>query len=519
MLASTPSNQRVPLLAVLLLILTLLQASSFTLSIAFRGPLASDTLISLITIIWLAMYAWTVVGLFVSFGINWITWLVRYRLLLICVLAGTVFSITWSVDAALSAERSVHLIGTTLVALYIGYSLPLKNILQTSAVVLGFIMFTSVLIVMLVPELGLEEYQGSLVWRGTMASKNTLGFWAAITILLSSSLSFWSIPTEQRVLYVVITALAALCLYNSVSATSLLALVSGGLIMLYLHITYTLRLNMFAMIFLGALVASMLAVAFVFIDTAELIGRSGDLTGRGEVWAQTWKLILERPLTGYGYGTLWYPTKDTLWIQESLTDLSWTVYHAHNGLLQVASEIGLPLTALVLLMIIQQLVEIVCYQYQRQQPGVLFVLGYCIALLVSNYSEARLLVNRDLYWVLFIALPVSMLRQESMLKTHIQFNTATAHAAVRDAMKRRQTRERKAQKLSIKGRMKQRNRLKVINPGQSTATESDTQNQASEKHQQYQSGTQQTHDQHAAQGANRAKLLRLKKNRRVKKTG
>ena len=428
--------------------------------------------------IWLAMYAWTVVGLFVSFGINWITWLVRYRLLLICVLAGTMFSITWSVDPALSAERSVHLIGTTLVALYLGYSLPLKNILQTSAVVLGFVMFTSILTVLLVPELGLEEYQGSLVWRGTMASKNTLGFWAAVTILLSTSLSFWSIPTEQRLLYVLITALAALCLYNSVSATSLLALVSAGMIMLYLHITYTLRLNKFAMIFLGVLVVVMLAVAFVFIDTAELIGRSGDLTGRGEVWAQTWKLILERPLKGYGYGTLWYPTQDTLWIQESLTDFSWIVYHAHNGLLQVASEIGLPLTALLLLVIIQQLIEIIYYQYQRQQPGVLFVLGFCIALLVSNYSEARLLVNRDLYWVLFIALPVSMLRQVSMVDTQTSFNTATAHTSVRDAMKRRQSRERKAKKLSLKGRMKQQNRLKVINPEQGNVAESDTENPA-----------------------------------------
>ena len=505
--------------------------------------------------IWLAMYAWTVVGLFVSFGINWITWLVRYRLLLICVLAGTVFSITWSVDPALSAERSVHLIGTTLVAIYLGYSLPLKNILQTSAVVLGFIMLTSVLVVLLVPALGLEDYQGSLVWRGTMASKNTLGFWAAVTILLSSSLSFWSIPTEQRLLYVVIAALAAICLYNSVSATSLLALLSAGLIMLYLHITYSMRLNKFAMIFLGVLVAIMLAVAFVFIDTAELIGRSGDLTGRGEVWAQTWELILERPLRGYGYGTLWYPTQDTLWIQESLTDLSWTVYHAHNGLLQVASEIGLPLTALALLMIIQQLVEIVCYQYQRQQPGVLFVLGFCIALLVSNYSEARLLVNRDLYWVLFIALPVSMLRQVSMVTTRTQFNTATAHVSVRDAMKRRQTQERKAQKLSLKGRMKQQNRLKVINPEKSAPTKSNTQNPVQKQHtqhnkqhtqhkqhkqhtqhtqhkqhkqhkqhtsqhtSQHQSGTQQTHDQYAAQIAYRAKLLRLKKNRRDKKTG
>ncbi|MFK7889916.1 MAG: O-antigen ligase family protein [Granulosicoccus sp.] len=411
MLTTYQAAYRAPFLPSALLLATLLQGSSFTLTIGFRGPFVSDLLSSLVTLGWLGMYAMAVIGLISSFGLNWVSWLVRYRLLLTCMIAGAAFSTAWSFDPGLTLERSIHLIGTTLIAIYLGLSLPLHRILKTSAIVLGLLMVASACIAVFLPSLGMQNYEGTLVWAGVLASKNTLGFWSAITLLLLVSLSFWSISNALRLLYLVLAIFSLLCLYKSVSATSLLALITSALVMIYLHAAFSLRLGLTAMLVLGVFVAGLAGVAFHFIDTAELIGRSGDMTGRGEVWLQTWQLILERPLTGFGYGTIWFPTADTVWIQKELTEFTWTVFHAHNGLLQIASELGLPLAALTLFMIIQQLVEIVYCQYQRQQPGVLFVLGFTIALLVSNYTEARLLVNRDLYWIFFIALPISMLQQ------------------------------------------------------------------------------------------------------------
>ena len=60
---------------------------------------------------------------------------------------------------------------------------------------------------------------------------------------------------------------------------------------------------------------------------------------------------------------------------------------------------------------LQQLVEIVHCRYRRPDPGIVFTFGFTVALLVSNYAEARLVVNRELYWILMVALPLSMLRQ------------------------------------------------------------------------------------------------------------
>ena len=470
-LNSTNERYRAPLIANLLLILTLFQASSFSLTLAFRGPLQSATLTAMITALWLLMYGTAILGLFFSFGVNWLTWMVRYRLLLVLLLAGTAFSSTWSVDFNLSAERSIHLIGTTAVALFLAFSLPLQHILRTSAWVLGFLMAASIFTAVLVPSLGKQNYEGTLVWAGVLASKNTLGFWAAITILLSTSISFWKAPLASRALYLGIAALAFVNLFFSVSATSILALISAGGVMIYLHIAFSLRLSILALVMLLLFGCGLAGLTIHYIDAASLIGRSGDLTGRAEVWEQTWKLIMQRPLTGYGYGTIWYPTADTLWIQKLLTDFSWTVYHAHNGLLHLASEIGVPLTLLTVFMLLQQLVEIIYCQYKRQQPGVLFVLGFTIALLVSNYSEARLLVNRDLYWIFLIMLPISMLQQVTFSEPVNTFSVNAGPVSANEAYRLRQIRQRKEQKLNLKERMRKLSELRVVNPANTQSAE------------------------------------------------
>lgn len=409
---------KVSLLAILVLVLTLIQGTSTSLTLVYK---LSPSLEPGLSAIWGITYLMALTGLIANFGINWITWLIRYRLLLSILLVGTAFSAMWSFEASLTLERSVHLLGSTIIAFYIGFTVPLTRILSITTIVLGLLMIASIITVFTVPAIGIESYEGDSVWRGVMTSKNTLGFWAAITVLAGATMMANVPSTGKKLLCLAAMTCGLIALVFSVSATSLLALIVSGLVMTYLYVAFGFELGFIATVVLGIMFATLVGFAFYHIDTAELIGRSGDLTGRSEIWAQTWKLIKERPLTGYGYGTLWYPTPDSLWIQQTLTDFSWKVYHAHNGVLQLASEIGIPLTAIAIIMIIQQLIEMIYCQYQRQQAGVLFVLGFTIALLISNYSEARLVVNRELYWIFFVALPISMLQQVTVIATENNF--------------------------------------------------------------------------------------------------
>lgn len=400
------------LVAISLLVLTILQGSTavLTLVYAFQQSLEPVT-----ALLWLLSYFVAAAGLMFTHGLNWVFWLFRYRLLLLILIFGVIASIGWSIDPNVSATRVMHLVGSSMIAMYLGFMVPLATILNVLAWVLGFIIVASVGAAFALPSLGIESYEGSRVWRGILTSKNNLGFWAAVAVLLY--VSQWSRATTAfgRLVCLGMAFLSFVTLYFSHSATSLLALIVGGAVAMYFYIAHRFQLGFVRMVVMAVLFAALVFMAFKNINTAELIGRSGDLTGRGEVWTQVWELIKDKPLTGYGYGSIWNPNAATIWIQEKLTDFTWVVYHAHNGFLQIASEIGLPLAMIAILMVVQQLIEIFYCQYQRQQIGVLFVLGFVITYLVSNYSEARFLVNRELYWILFLALPISMLRQVTVV--------------------------------------------------------------------------------------------------------
>ncbi|MEE9321096.1 MAG: O-antigen ligase [Granulosicoccus sp.] len=402
--------------AVFILVLTILFGTSVLPTIVQHF---SPTLVAPLTNVWFLIYLLAFLGLMFQHGINWISWLVRYRILLVILLLGSILSVAWSIDARVSAERTVHLLGSSLIAIYLGFTIPLMTILRVFAAVLAAIVLGSIAAALFLPELGIESYEGSRVWRGLFNSKNDLGFWAAIGVLLYVTLSDSTHSLFLRFSCVLLAGLCLGLLGFSQSATSLLAMLVAGTLSLYLYIASRFQLGFVQMVVLAVLFTGLVGMAIVNIDTFGLIGRTDDLTGRGEVWRQTWQLIMNRPATGYGYGALWFPNDSTLWIQQSLTDFSWVVFHAHNGFLQVASEIGLPLSVIALLMVAQQLIEILYCQYQRQQVGVLFVLAFVVAYLISNFSEARFLVTRELFWIFFLTLPISMLRQINLTSEEI----------------------------------------------------------------------------------------------------
>lgn len=408
--ASAPT--RGSLFALCVLVVTILMGTGVVPTIIL---FVSEPIANAMTPIWLLMYLSAFLGLMFTQGINWISWLVRYRILLVLLMLGTIVSVSWSIDSQVSAERVVHLLGSTFIAIYIGFSVPLLTTLRVFSIVLGVFIVASVAVAVAIPALGIQSYEGAQVWRGVFNSKNDLGFWAAVGVLLYITLSDSLHVAYLKVLCFLLAAICLVVLVLSQSATSLLAMLVAGALSSYLYIANRFQLGFIRMVVVASLFVAVIALIMGNIETAELVGRSGDLTGRGEVWRQTWKLIQEQPLTGVGYGALWYPNDATIWIQQSLTDFTWIVHHAHNGLLQVASEVGIPLALIALLMVAQQLIEIFYCQYERQQAGVLFVLAFAVAYLISNYSEARFLIHRELFWIFFLALPISMLRQINLV--------------------------------------------------------------------------------------------------------
>lgn len=400
--------RRVSLLSQLVLILTVVLGSNAPLEYFIQKQ---PSLIPLNTALWFCLYLISTCGLITAHGVNWISWLIRYRVLLVLLVLGAIILTPWSVEPTLSINRLVHLIGTTLVAIYIGFSLPMMHILRLLSVILVVLISASLIAGNMLPLYAWEEHLSTQALKGILDNKNSLGFWAGFSLLLFPWAAMQQKDLLSRFFWLCATLLALTVLIQSRSAGSIIATAIAITLIAYIETLRKFKLGFLAMSLLGLLLTASLFLIFNGLNVAELSGRSNDLTGRAEVWSQTWKLVQQRPLTGYGYGTLWFPTDATKWIQERYTDFTWLVFHAHNGALHLASEIGLPMVALALLFVIQQLVELVFCQLKQKHTGAIVALGFCLAFLISNYSEARFMQSRELFWLFFIAFPICLMRQ------------------------------------------------------------------------------------------------------------
>ncbi len=158
------------------------------------------------------------------------------------------------------------------------------------------------------------------------------------------------------------------------------------------------------------LLARVVATVFGFDPSADLfslVGRSSDLTGRTDVWPPTWRMIVDNPVLGHGYGALWFPRLGLEGAQQGLLGLTWTAYSAHNGFLQLASEIGLPAAIFAVSFAIFSLFEMIRLYAFRPSPYVLFVIAFQAAFLLGNITEANLFVDRNFFWILFVSLPLA----------------------------------------------------------------------------------------------------------------
>jgi O-antigen ligase len=405
-------------------ILVSLQASAAMDNIAsFIFPSLIDTAIQAVSrIIWFSLYVYALVSLFVRYGAAWTYELTRSRFsLLFMVLFIACLSPLWSLDPALSIQRVVHLVGTTLIGIFIGYHVEQQRLLSSLFVALAILVAVGAVAAISVPTLGQDLYEGEAAWRGLQNEKNAFGFAAAILALLALC-RMQALPwARQRTLCVATFLIAVLSLLESNSMTSTAALALGMAVVACDVLARRLRMPILATVCL-ALASISLTVMVVAVsgfdqteDWAKLVGRSSDLSGRTDIWLPVWRLALDRPLLGYGYGALWFPRIGLEGAQQSLFGLTWTAYSAHNSFLQLASEIGLPAALSAIAFALVSLGATIRLHALRSSPSVLFVIAFQSAFLLASLFEAHIFIDRSLMWILFVALPLAAQRSYQRL--------------------------------------------------------------------------------------------------------
>jgi O-antigen ligase len=100
---------------------------------------------------------------------------------------------------------------------------------------------------------------------------------------------------------------------------------------------------------------------------------------------------------------------------KAVSPVGFTAPHAHNGYIDLILDIGLIGAILFGISFITTWVRSLKLAYWAQAPEQLWPLGFLLFLTINNMTESYLLWNTNVYWVIYIALALSI-KKRSWLK-------------------------------------------------------------------------------------------------------
>jgi len=162
----------------------------------------------------------------------------------------------------------------------------------------------------------------------------------------------------------------------------------------------------------AVLVVAALAVVLARGPLLALAGRSGDLTGRTDIWAAVVDLAVQHPVVGWGWVSYWIPIAEPF---RDLAERNGVVYlQAHDAYLDVWFQLGAVGLALFLLVVVGVALRAWSWATDRRVLGVgrvapwsaldLLPVLLLTALLVHGLTESRLIVEWG--WAVFVVLVV-----------------------------------------------------------------------------------------------------------------
>lgn len=317
-------------------------------------------------------------------------------------------SFFWSEAPDLTQRRTV---GVALVALY-AMALRIRFTDQEFLTLFGWALLialgTSAAMVLVAPHWAVMEYPHEGAWNGAFLHKNVLGRIAAVGILFFAFLRW----TDQRAtLWTGALVLAAVCLWKSQSASSLVVVVALSALGLGLRELPRRRLwrGSTAMVLALGLATAAFYALLNFDLILQILRRDVTLTGRTPLWAALMPLLRDRLWTGYGFRAFWLGWEGPS--AEVYRVLTWLPEHAHNGFLDLWLDLGLVGALLGVGLVLSPL-----YFHGRAatqgRPMALFWVLLGLFVLLYNLPESYFMRPNSLLWLLGVCAATAPQDQE-----------------------------------------------------------------------------------------------------------
>jgi O-antigen ligase len=317
-------------------------------------------------------------------------------------------STAWSDAPLLTVRRSVSLLGSTLIGIYLGERFSMEQLTRWLAQMLCLLMMGSITLYFISPASVFDPaYEGA--WRGVTINKNTFGAYMAMAVVVLLLVRF----RHFRWLRYVFLLTAVILLLLSQSATSLVGCILVITIMPLWHLMHAddrTRRVTYALIAL----AICAGIYFIWVDRdllLRVLGRDATLTGRTDLWILLMSAVSRHPLLGYGYGAFWSGLQgETLNVY---IGSGWLPTGAHNGYLDLLLGIGILGLPLLLYFVLRSFG--LAKDYIRSNVGrlSLWPMTYLLLFVFHNFFESHLLATRSLEFLMFAAITTSLAMERS----------------------------------------------------------------------------------------------------------
>lgn len=376
-----------------------------------RNWVSPDSLVpEVFRALWWLIYVAAAARLLREFGAQWLRWTIRYQPALCLLLILSAASTPWSLDPASTLRKAASLLGTTLVAVWIGYANSPQRLMRVLCWTFTLLILSNVVAAVLLPP-PLADVR-LLGWRGLMGHRNSLGAAAALATIL------FLIAMLRRQVHpwwgATLCALSILALAEALCRTALVALSVCLVTWLSVAIVSITRQSIGGLL-RGLSLALVLAVAiapYAVGPVAAALGNSDPLNGRTAIWAGVVTMLQERPLTGYGYAVVWGRGDATLLPAIHITAHP-SATTAHNSIANVASELGIPAAIVACAYLFGALFSAGRLYEQAPSAFSLTALMFLMAITIMGFAEAHLLQIHWVFWILFVAVAVAVRRAAS----------------------------------------------------------------------------------------------------------
>lgn len=211
---------------------------------------------------------------------------------------------------------------------------------QALAVLLGSMLVLlagSIVLALLAPGAGTQQYGSKFVWSGAYVSKNQLGWVAA----LACPIGLHGLGHARlRSLSACVLLAALACMVFSQSKGALVAAVAGlGYMALLAALSRRFSDGLAALLAIGTGAGLVGMVKLVLPALLEMLGRDATLTGRTDIWDVYFSAMLQTPWLGQGPGAFTGLSAITEKLAAMLADLG-GIYTPHNMFLGAFGDAG-----------------------------------------------------------------------------------------------------------------------------------------------------------------------------------